>query len=373
MSGLTESLLPSQRSELEALQRRAVAWALTVLVLDAMSVSLGLSVLAYFLEDLGGSALALGSLFATFAAFNIASSAWTGYASDKLGRRLILTIATAGVASGFLATALAQSVPWLFAARAWLGLWSGVGSTSRAYIADVTDAAKRTDAMGKAGALMMVGYAAGAPLGSMLALLAGGYRTPFFIGAAASTLATVLVWLRLPEPSTIQALMKADAANVASAAPPGKAGAKGPAPSGDAGLAPGATPRLVLLCIYLVCTCVSQGFLMVVMPLFLTAAFGWGAPVYASIISCAPSTCTLHPAPSTCTPRSPFHPAALPPTYFATLPPALLTLTLALAHGCLHHLVRRLRHDPCSDLTGSISCAICAISVVPARPRPSFK
>ena len=35
----------------------------------------------------------------------------------------------------------------------------------------------------------------------------------------------------------------------------------------------------------IVCTCVSQGFLMVVLPLFLIAAFGWGAPIYASIIS----------------------------------------------------------------------------------------
>ena len=291
---LTESLLSSPRTELEALQARAVGWALTVLVLDALSVSLGLSVLAYFLEDLGGNALALGSLFATFAIFNIASSAWTGYASDKMGRRLILTIATAGVASGFLATALAQSVPWIFAARAWLGFWSGVGSTSRAYIADVTDTAKRTDAMGKAGALMMVGYATGAPLGSMLALLAGGYRTPFLVGAGASALATVLVWVRLPEPSAIQALMRAQAGTrdppaaavtatkpAAATATPAAAGGEG----GGGGLVPGASPRLVLLCLYLVCTCVAQGFLMVVLPLFLMAAFGWGAPIYAAVLS----------------------------------------------------------------------------------------
>ena len=292
MSALTETLLPSTRTELEALQSRAVGWALTVLVLDALSVSLGLSVLAYFLEDLGGNALALGSLFATFALFNIASSAWTGYASDKIGRRLILTIATAGVASGFLATALAQSVPWLFAARAWLGFWSGVGSTSRAYIADVTDTAKRTDAMGKAGALMMVGYATGAPLGSMLAVLAGGYRTPFIVGACASALATVLVWIRLPEPSTVQALMRGaqagpgDAAGANTASKPAAAATPTPsAAGGSGGLVANGGARLVLLCVYLVCTCVSQGFLMVVMPLFLVAAFGWGPPIYASILS----------------------------------------------------------------------------------------
>jgi len=42
---------------------------------------------------------------------------------------------------------------------------SGVASVGRAYIADVTSPSHRTDTMGKAGAVMMVGYAVGAPLG----------------------------------------------------------------------------------------------------------------------------------------------------------------------------------------------------------------
>ena len=153
---------------LAALQARAVRGALVVLFLDAMCVFLGLSVLAYFLEDLGGSVLESGSLFATFAAFNIAASTWSGYASDKLGRRPVLIVSTFGVTVGFLLTGTAQSVPWLFVARAWLGFWSGVAGVGRAYIADVTSPANRTDAMGKAGAVMMVGYAVGAPLGGKM-------------------------------------------------------------------------------------------------------------------------------------------------------------------------------------------------------------
>ena len=153
---------------LSALQARAVRGALVVLFIDAMCVFLGLSVLAYFLEDLGGSVLELGSLFATFAIFNIAASTWSGYASDKLGRRPVLVVSTFGVSVGFLLTGTAQSVTWLFVARAWLGFWSGVASVGRAYIADVTSPSHRTDAMGKAGAVMMVGYAVGAPLGGDL-------------------------------------------------------------------------------------------------------------------------------------------------------------------------------------------------------------
>ena len=273
----SEALLPSSAAELQKLQARAVHGALIVLVLDATSVSLGLSVLAYFLEDLGGSAIALGSLFATFAVFNIASSAWTGYASDKLGRRPVLIASTVGVALGFLGTGCAGSVAWLFMARAWLGFWSGVGSTSRAYIADVTSPAKRTDAMGKASALMMVGYALGAPLGSLLALM-GGYRVPFFVGAGASTLAAAFVSLHLPSPTVVQALMaEAEARAPAAAAASGKPSATAATAtkvegSAGGGLLPGAVPKLVLQCVYLVCTCLSQGFLMVAMPLFLQAS-----------------------------------------------------------------------------------------------------
>ena len=160
--------MTSPPEALAALQARAVRGALVVLFLDAMCVFLGLSVLAYFLEDLGGSVLELGSLFATFAAFNIAASTWSGYASDKLGRRPVLIASTFGVTVGFLLTGTAQSVPWLFVARAWLGFWSGVAGVGRAYIADVTSPANRTDAMGKAGAVMMVGYAVGAPLGGKM-------------------------------------------------------------------------------------------------------------------------------------------------------------------------------------------------------------
>ena len=238
------------------------------------------------LRPLIGCAIALpsssGALFATFAVTNIASSAWTGYASDKLGRRPVLIWSTFGVASGFLATALAPTVFWLFVARGWLGFWSGVGSTARAYIADVTDTAKRTDLMGKASALMMVGYATGAPIGGMLALC-GGYRVPFFVGAFCSAAGATYCWVRLPSPSVVQELMHhSSPGGVPSASTAAAPDSMGNSPRG---LVPGAVPRLIMLCVYLVCTCISQGFLMVVLPLFLMVAFGWGAPTYACIIS----------------------------------------------------------------------------------------
>ena len=44
----------------------------------------------------------------------------------------------------------------------------------------------------------------------------------------------------------------------------GGAGGDGGAGEGSSsGLVVGALPRLLLLCIYLICTCISQGFLMV--------------------------------------------------------------------------------------------------------------
>ena len=103
-----------------------------------------------------------------------------------------MILSTLGVGLGFLATGAAPTLPALFAARAWLGVCAGTGSTSRAYIADITSPEERTDAMGRAGALMMVGYAAGAPLGSEIAALCGGFRAPFFAGASCRDSAEML-------------------------------------------------------------------------------------------------------------------------------------------------------------------------------------
>ena len=103
--------------------------------------------------------------------------------------------------------------------------------------------------------------------------------------AAASTASTASAASAASVPSA-SGPAAAAASNASSSSSPSFYSKGGGAGGGDSsGLVAGALPRLLLLCVYLICTCVSQGFLMVAMPLFLTAAFGWGPPVYAALIS----------------------------------------------------------------------------------------
>jgi hypothetical protein len=205
-----------QRS-LEDLKSKATTSALAVLFLDASTASLGMSIYAYYVKELGGSARHVGTLLATYAGCNILASMWIGAASDKIGRRPVMVISIVGVAIGFLGQALAQSLGWLIVARGWVGFWSGVGSCCRAYIADVTSEDERTTFMGKAAGVGLLGFSVGAPLGSILALLPGGYPVPFFFGAIGAALLAPAIAMRLPPTELIRAeLDRLESSGVAS-------------------------------------------------------------------------------------------------------------------------------------------------------------
>ena len=113
----------------------------------------------------------------------------------------------------------------------------------------------------------------------------GSYRLPFVVGAAASLGGGAYVGLLLPSTAAVQQRMvqetqegklakaatsapAAVASNASTAASSsssnGGAGVDGGAGEGSSsGLVVGALPRLLLLCFYLFCTCISQGFLLV--------------------------------------------------------------------------------------------------------------
>ena len=120
-----------------ALRSRGLFYASLILFVDALAASLGISVLPYFVNEIGGDPATFGFLFSTFAAANIIASLWIGAASDKLGRKPLLVSSLFGMSLGFFGTGLTTSIPVLFAARATIGFFAGVGSTARAYVADL--------------------------------------------------------------------------------------------------------------------------------------------------------------------------------------------------------------------------------------------
>jgi cyanate permease len=122
----------AEEMAVKAILRTRAQWLLyVVLGLDAAAASLGLSVLPYYIEELGGAAPELGAVIATYGIANMIASFWAGAASDYFGRKPIILLSVVGICLGFVGSALASSLVQLFVARGWLGFWSGVGATVR--------------------------------------------------------------------------------------------------------------------------------------------------------------------------------------------------------------------------------------------------
>ena len=115
-------------------KQRALACIYTSVLIDQLGGALTLPVMPYYVESLGGSATVVGALFSTFAIGQIVSSMWMGIASDRYGRRPIILLSLAGSCIGMLGSALAPTYQVLFAARLFLGLFSGSMSAANAYI-----------------------------------------------------------------------------------------------------------------------------------------------------------------------------------------------------------------------------------------------
>ena len=164
------------------------------------------------MNALGGDPATFGFLFSTFAAANIIASLWIGAASDKLGRKPLLVSSLFGMSLGFFGTGLTTSIPVLFAARATIGFFAGVGSPARAYVADLCPSQEqRAKQMAQMGGLMRLGYAAGPPGGaarqSVVTAMGGdfGMRVPFLTGGTSSILLGFLCVARMPTVADVRA------------------------------------------------------------------------------------------------------------------------------------------------------------------------
>lgn len=154
-----------------------------------------------------------GSLLSTFAFANIFASLWIGSASDKFGRHPLLVLSLLGMAVAFFANAFALSLHVLFTARFCIGFFAGIGSTGRAYMADVTTEKERPAAMASLGGITMLGYAGGPPLGAAISFVMGGSRRmPFAAGGLTCTAAAAVVVILLPNVEQVRTAMAAAAA-----------------------------------------------------------------------------------------------------------------------------------------------------------------
>jgi DHA1 family tetracycline resistance protein-like MFS transporter len=155
-------------------------------------------VLPFYAREFGASPTTLGLLFTVYAAAQfLCARAW-GRLSDRIGRRRVMLLTIAGTTLALLGLGLAQSLVWLFVARALGGAFAANIGVASAYIADVTAEQDRTRWMGMLGACFAIGFVLGPALGGVLSLF--GYQVPMLAAAGLSALNWVHALISLPDP-----------------------------------------------------------------------------------------------------------------------------------------------------------------------------
>lgn len=178
-----------------------------VVFLDILGFSLVLPFLAQEARDTFHTTELTGTLLgAIYSLMQFLFVPVWGRVSDRVGRRpvLVWSVLATAIGMSFLGLGLmfAQSVAWLFVARAASGIATANLGTASAYIADVTRPDERSRGMGMIGMAFGFGFIFGPALGGALSGIPIAGRTgvvPCFIAAALSLANLAWVYFKLQE------------------------------------------------------------------------------------------------------------------------------------------------------------------------------
>jgi MFS family permease len=216
-------------------------------------------ILPYYAKEYGANATQLGLIFTAYAAAQFAAAPLWGRLSDRIGRRNVMLVTVAGTALSLLLLGLAESLPWIFAARLLAGGFAANVSVASAYISDVTDEAERTRWMGLLGASFGVGFVLGPAIGGLLA--PWGHHVPMLVAAGLATLNWLHAAVSLREP----------ARHTGAPAAEGRAGAL-------------REPAVRRLCVANFAYSAAVTQLETVFAYFMLDRFGWDAPKFAFLL-----------------------------------------------------------------------------------------
>ncbi|GAB4481404.1 MAG: tetracycline resistance MFS efflux pump [Anaerolineae bacterium] len=168
------------------------------LVVVMMGFGMVIPIMPFYVDSFGAGGSALGLLMAEYALAQFIFAPIWGELSDRFGRRPVLLLGVLGNALAQLLFGLSTQLWMLFVARGLAGVLSSATlPTAMAYIGDSTSEEERGGGMGMIGGAMGIGMVIGPGLGGWLA--GESLSLPFFIAAALSALALVLIYLILPE------------------------------------------------------------------------------------------------------------------------------------------------------------------------------
>jgi MFS transporter, DHA1 family, tetracycline resistance protein len=176
---------------------------LTVFI-DLVGFGIVLPLLPIFAKSLEASGFVIGCLMATYSAMQFIFAPIWGRLSDRVGRRPILLLSTAGAAVSYAVFAIGSgqsgtaALILLFVARIAAGICGANITVAQAYIADITPPEERSKRMGLIGMAFGLGFIFGPVIGG-LALNSGHLSAPGWVASGLCAFNFVFAFLRLPE------------------------------------------------------------------------------------------------------------------------------------------------------------------------------
>jgi MFS transporter, DHA1 family, tetracycline resistance protein len=199
-------------------QSRAKFFVLGAVFLNSLGVGLLVPILPRLIEELTGrgpesASVANGILLFAYAGMTFLLSPLLGRLSDRLGRKPVLLLATAGSFLDYALCTVTNSFAVLLIARMLAGSFGASTSVANAALADLTPPQDRARAFGLSSAIMGVGLIAGPILGG--SLMAFGSRAPFIAACVLAGCELIFGLLFFPEtlPTKSQRLLTAHDVN----------------------------------------------------------------------------------------------------------------------------------------------------------------
>jgi MFS transporter, DHA1 family, tetracycline resistance protein len=176
---------------------------LTVFI-DLIGFGIVMPLLPRYSHEFGAHGFMIGLIFASFSIMQFLFAPMWGGLSDRIGRRPVLLISTAGSTIAYAIFAMAstmkgnQGLMLLLASRIFAGICGANLSVASAYIADVSPPEKRSKSMGLIGMAFGLGFIFGPALGSFGAAKFGD-AGPGWIAAAVCGINFILACFVLAE------------------------------------------------------------------------------------------------------------------------------------------------------------------------------
>lgn len=175
-----------------------------VVLVDLIGFGIVLPLLPFYAGEFNASPVAIGLLYSVYSIAQLIFSPIWGSFSDKIGRRPIMLMSTAGAVVAYIIFGLAGSLTVLFISRIIAGIMGGNISTAQAYIADVTSPKDRAKGMGMIGAAFGIGFVLGPAMAS--GIIHPEFRN-FFAGLGFENLAAFMEQYRYGLPGFFAAIL----------------------------------------------------------------------------------------------------------------------------------------------------------------------